>query len=289
MRELKVDVRDADSAFVDSEIGWEMYVHLRGASANVELRRSGIERACGRYELAGTETPSTQTAMGLLVLQRAMLAVEDLGAILFALEANPSFPRLLAYRLPEVAAAFDGLVSEVGAFQRTFRLPSREVIRAEPGLSAVEKSAMVRLLDLTTRRLTGDIVGLWAFCHHFHTLAKKVGHGVGFVAGEHAIDGDAGMIGAQVPNGFPRPFAVALDTTFDHDARSAHTVVTPIDLSPAAVADFCTAGMTACAITESLASCRVVLLCSQQPFIVPDLCLAELSGVDRDALVRVMG
>lgn len=289
MRELKVEVRDADSAFVDSEIGCEMYVHLRGVDAHVELRRTAIERAYERYKQVEPDAPSTQTAMGLLVLQRAMLAVEDLGAILFALEANPSFPRLLGYRLPQVTAAFDAVVSEVGAFQRTFRLPSRHVIRAEPGLSEVEMSAMVVLLDLTTRRLTRDLVGLWAFWHRFHKHAKKVAHGVGFVAGEHAVDGDAGMVGAQVPTGFPRPFAVALDTTFDHDARSAHTVVTPIDLSPVAVAGFRTVGLVACAITESVASSRGDLLCSQRPFIVPDLYLSELSEVDRNALARVMG
>lgn len=88
--QLRVDIRDADPAYVDQKVGAELYVHLRAVPAIVDFRRAALTRAAALHaEAADDECRSS--ALALLVLQRAMLVVEHLGGLLYALEEPPSF------------------------------------------------------------------------------------------------------------------------------------------------------------------------------------------------------
>ena len=94
MRELKLEIRDADPAYVDGKVGAELYVHLRAAPANVTLRRRALQRAHRLYiSEASADDEGRRGALGLLILQRAMLAVEDLGGLLHFI-ARPSRERM---------------------------------------------------------------------------------------------------------------------------------------------------------------------------------------------------
>src|SRR5437879_28349 len=75
-----------DHAYVERRGGWEFWVHTRGAPARVEYRRQAIARAHDLYGAHEEGKPEPEVGgLGLLVLQRALLAVEDLGGMLHAL------------------------------------------------------------------------------------------------------------------------------------------------------------------------------------------------------------
>ncbi len=61
MRESKIEVRDADPAYVEEKVGAALYVHLRTVPANGTLRRGAIERAWEMYD-GRLETPSRGAA-----------------------------------------------------------------------------------------------------------------------------------------------------------------------------------------------------------------------------------
>jgi hypothetical protein len=104
--------------------------------ANVALRRSAIERAFALYHGAADASESRRGGLGLLVLQRAMLAVEDLGGLIFAYADPPDFSRLVSYDLADISAAFDRLFRDRDAVPDLYRFPTAEAIDAEPGLRA---------------------------------------------------------------------------------------------------------------------------------------------------------
>jgi hypothetical protein len=77
-----------DASYVEKRGGVELFAHLGGAPARVEYRRRAIQRALGaiRGSRGRGETGSCEVGgFGLIVLQRALLAAEDLGGLLYAL------------------------------------------------------------------------------------------------------------------------------------------------------------------------------------------------------------
>jgi len=70
---------------------------------------------------------SAAAARSLLVLRRAMLAVEDLGGLLYALEEPPSFQRLVSYNLDDLSALFTRVFADptLTPALLVWRLPTR--------------------------------------------------------------------------------------------------------------------------------------------------------------------
>ena len=69
MRELKIEIRDADPAYVEEKVSAEVYVHLRAVPTITAFRRNSLERAYALYsESATADADEGQLgALGLLV------------------------------------------------------------------------------------------------------------------------------------------------------------------------------------------------------------------------------
>lgn len=285
MRELKIEVRDADPTYVEEKVGAELYVHLRAVPANVVLRRGAIERAYTLYEGAENQDESRSGALGLLVLQRAMLAVEDLGGLVFAYADPPDFGRLVSYDLADISGQFDRHFRDRDAVPDLYRLPTSEAIDVEPGLTDEERAGMRRLRAVTLAHLRQSLALVRHFWLTLHFEAKKTMHGVGFMAGQHALaPPGSGMVGALIDPAHTRPFAVTLDTQVDDATRHVNTRVSTVDLSPAAVLRMRDAGLAACEATEIFAAGRLHGLQTNHAYTLPRIFLGELEQRDRDAL-----
>jgi hypothetical protein len=288
MRELKIKIRDADAGYVQERVSRELYAHLRAVPANVELRRRALGRAHRLYEGGVDDAEARRGALGLLVLQRAMLAIEDLAGLLYALEEPPSFGRLVSYDLGEISRLLDRLARDRELTPRLYAIPTREAIAAEPDLTDRQRTAITGLRAVTVAHVRQQLAAVHHFWVSLHFEAKKTMHGVGFVAGCYALEPPgAGMIGASVDPTRARPFAVPLDTQVDHVSRHVHTKVGAVDLTPVAVAQMSASGHAACNATELLAHGRLHGLQTRHAFALPAVYLDELDQEDRDALASL--
>src|SRR5438105_4197772 len=155
--QLKVEIRDAEPAYVEKKVGAELYVHLREVPAIVDFRRSALERARKLHTASDPDDECRRGALALLVLQRAMLAVEDLGGLLYALEEPPSFARLISYGLGDISALFARLFSDPTLTPTLFLLPTEEVVAAEPDLSDEQRQALRQLAAITLMRVDAQL------------------------------------------------------------------------------------------------------------------------------------
>ena len=72
-----MEIRDADPGYVQEQVGAALYVHLRAVPAIVDFRRAALVRSQTLHAECDRDDEGRRGALGLLVLQRAMLAVED--------------------------------------------------------------------------------------------------------------------------------------------------------------------------------------------------------------------
>lgn len=193
-----------DHAYVDRRGGLELLTHLRGAPARVEYRRQAIERAHARFEGAGSSgRPEPECCgLGLLVLQRSVLAAEDLGGMLHAFAGPRPWERLRAAGIDEIDGALFRAAREPEAVLReAFRLASDEDM-ANEGLSAEQIAALSRLrgrVVIRWHRMLVAATELWI--NHRHA-AKATLHGFPFVAGELLLGPPAAgrlAVGVQPP------------------------------------------------------------------------------------------
>jgi hypothetical protein len=285
MRELKIEIRDADPGYVNERFSPELYIHLRAVPSNVVLRRRALERAYHLYEEAAEDAEPRRGGLALLVLQRAMLAIEDFAGLLYALEEPPSFSRLVSYDLGDIGHLLDRLVQDRELVPRLYGMPTREAIAAELELDDAQRTAITRLCAATLAHVRQQLAAVHHFWVSLHFEAKKTMHGVGFIAGCYAVEPPgAGMITACVDVTRARPFAVALDTGVDHATRHVNTKVGVVDLTPAAVARMNADGHAACDAAELLAQGRLYGLQTMHAFALPAVYLDEVNEDDRNAL-----
>ncbi len=288
MRELKFEIKDADPAYVEEKVGAELYVHLRAVPTIVDFRRTALERAYGRYQACDSFHEGRLGALGLLVLQRSMLAVEDLGGLLFALE-KPSFERLVSYELPDIGATFARLFSDASATPDLYRLVTADAVDAEPGLDDGQRRAMKRLAAITQTRIDAELATVERFWRAAHDEAKKTMHAVAFLEGRYAVEEPgAGMISRLVARDQRRPFALPLTTRVDHAGRHVNTEVGALPLTAEAVRGFRDAGLAACTATELLASGRLHGLETNHAYTLPLAYLDHLAPDDREALAPLL-
>jgi hypothetical protein len=285
MRELQITVQGADPRRVNVKVGDLLYVHLRAVPANVQSRRGALQRAHRLYCDAHADQEGRQGALGLLVLQRAMLSAEDLGALLHALEEPPSFSRLVSYRLDALGSVFARLNRERDAMPRAFLIPTTEVLGRERGFNEEQRAALGRLRATTLSHLRGQLAEVARFWEILSADAKKTMHGVGFLAGYHALEPPgAGSLSSHLPENLPRPFAVSLDTSIDRPNGTASTEIGVVDLTPPAVDKIAAAGASACDLTDLLASGYLHSLQTAHAFALPSTFLSDLEPDDQSVL-----
>jgi hypothetical protein len=298
VRELKVEIREADPAYVamklgEGDAGAGLYAHLRGVPVIGEFRRGAIRRAEGLYQsrLADSAKEPELSGLGLLVLQRAMLAVEDLGGLLHAFTDPPSWKALVSYNLDSISGTFDALFAGGDpAIARAYLFPTDEAIRDEPYLTEEQRQA-TRLLRnealQQTRAKLGRVAELWQMLHRH---AKKTMHGLGFLAGSTVVEEPgAGKIDELVAPNLDRPFVVALDTTFNDQTAYVHTEVQSIVVDRANVGVFVDAGLAACDASDLFAAGRLHGLQTNHAFTLPKALIEELPTDAADVLRELFG
>lgn len=283
--QLRVEIQDADPGYVDEKVGAELYVHLRAVPAIVDFRRAAILRACALHRECDAGDECRRGALALLVLQRAMLAVEDLGGLLYALDESPSFERLISHRLDDVSALFARLFADPTLTPTLYRLPTPQALADEPGLSDEQRQALKHLASITLMRVDAQLAIVRPFWDSLHDEAKKTMHGLAFVAGRYAVEPPgAGMITRALPGDHVRPFAVPLTTRVDRLGQHVNTEVGAVALTEADVGRFRTAGLAACDATEVLVGGRLRGLETNHAYTVPKTYLKQLAPAHRAAL-----
>lgn len=283
---LKVQIRDADPGYVEEKVGGELYVHLRAVPAIVDFRRAAIERAYSLHAECDPTDECRRGALGLLVLQRAMLAVEDLGGLLHALDPPPSFERLVSYGLREISTIFARLFADPALTPQLYGLASAAAIDDEPDLTDEQRKALKHLATITQIRVDGLLAKLRVLWEASYEDAKKTMHGLAFAAGRYATEPPgAGMITHALPRNHPRPFAIPLTTRIvDPLARHVNTEVGALALTPADVDRFRDAGLAACEATEVLVGGRLHGLQTNHAFTVPKTYLDQVAPEHQGAI-----
>lgn len=204
-----------DHAYVQRRGGWELLTHMRGAAARVAYRREAIDRALALYEQAAHDGRSGPEVggNGLIVLQRALLAAEDLGGLLHAFAGPHPWDRLRATNIARLDEAFTRAAGSTElVLQEAFRIPTDEHLRDEE-MTDAERPAFGRLRARVAQRWTGMLKRAATLWLPHRAVAKATMHGFPLVAGEHVVGPPgAGELreGVRWPD---KPFAIAVTSS----------------------------------------------------------------------------
>jgi hypothetical protein len=93
---LAFTIKHHDWDYIERRGGIELLTHLRGAATRVAFRRAAIDRAYVQFAAAeAAGRPDAEVGgLGLVVVQRALLAAEDLGGLLHAFRGDDPWDRL---------------------------------------------------------------------------------------------------------------------------------------------------------------------------------------------------
>lgn len=188
--QLAFTLKHNDWPYIERRGGIELLTHLRGAPARVEFRRAAITRAHETFSSGEAENLSEAAlgGLGLIVVQRALLAAEDLGGLLHAFLGDDPWRRLRATTIPDIDSAYEwALASPEALFSKTFCLADDRVLREE----GVDEAAIRPLLNLRQRevrrwvRMLESAASLWST---LHGVAKATMHGFPVFAGTYVFE-----------------------------------------------------------------------------------------------------
>lgn len=253
--QLAFTVKHHDWEYIEQRGGIELLTHLRGAATRVEFRRSSIERAYARFATADAEERSEAEVggLGLVVVQRALLAAEDLGGLLHAFRGDDPWQRLRKTTIPDLDAGYDwALARPEEAFAEAFCLADEHILREE-GLT---NRVIGPLMDLRGREITrwsrmlGNAANLW---HTLHGVAKATMHGFPVFAGTYVFDPPgAGEVGAGLrPSPFGRCAIAASSRERDREVRTDRL---PVRLDQQGVATWARWGKVAARLAGELSA-----------------------------------
>lgn len=277
-----------DHDYVERRGGHALLSHMRTAGGRCAYRRAALERAANLYNAAQSTgaTESEQAGLGLLAMQRALFAAEDLGGLIHALlGAPPSMQRLTSTTIPDLDAVFVAVRREPHTIRRAFLLPDADVMDNEDDLSAAERGAMLRLAQLVDQRRSIGLGTVSRFWLRFSKVAKATMHGFPFVSGELVLGPPpAGRLALGVRAPKRRPWTLAIPAT--RDREKAEIITTPwiIELDPVAVQLFVAAGRQATGLTEDLSVAQVTTIASGHGYTVPMHLKHRLTASERKLL-----
>jgi hypothetical protein len=254
--QLAITLEHPDPAYVEHRGGFAMLTYLRGAPERAEHRRISVSRAHQLFLTAQAEArPSAETGgLGLLVLQRALLAAEDLGLLLHAFDGPQPWERLRTAKIPDLDAVFLRAASRSTEFiERVFRLPNKAELEREAE-DALQRSGLLWLRDNAERRWSDMLTrASWLWLEH-RNVAKATMHGFPIVAGSH-IDGPPGA--GELSVGIRRQkerYAVAV--TSKTRGKDVVTDRTTLHLGERAVGSFARHARVAIRATADLAEAQ---------------------------------
>lgn len=292
-----VSITHHDHEYVERRGGHAFLSHLRGAEGRARYRETALRRAEKMFEntLAGAGTPEQVCGAGLIVLQRAVLASEDLAVLLHALaEDHPEagadhastfgediWRRLTGVTIPDQVAVFVAIVRDPSIGLRAFRLPSDEVLAREQLTDDARKAAS-HLRDRTARRWGRMLVRVAGFWLNYGNAAKSTMHGFAAIAGRQITEPPgAGFLGrgVRVPDG---PFVVMVNSTVRGDEVQTPQLVVPLD--QARVSDFRRAGSLAVKLTHELCETLAGGIEGGYAYGIPFRLAHRLSAAEQQAL-----
>jgi hypothetical protein len=154
----------------------------------MRFRREAVDRAYQRFVAAedvGRPDPEVG-GLGMLVLQRSLLAAEDLGELLHAFLGTDPWARMVSAKVPDLDRAFEIAVTQPSVALSAFRLIDEEALASEP-LDNDERGALEQLVAVARRRweaLLRSAAELWVTQGR---NAKATMHGFPVVAGDHVL------------------------------------------------------------------------------------------------------
>jgi hypothetical protein len=251
--EWRLSLRDTNQERVEQTVGWPLYTYIRALEAVAAYRRGAITRAYADFsEALGADQAETEiSARGLLVLQRAALAVEDLGGLLHALRSPDPFLALTSTKIDDIDGVFVDVIEERAEARTLFRLPTQELIEREEGLDEPTRSAYLNLLEITTLMVTRDLALVGSFWMAHRAAAKRTLHGFGLVASAHVLGPPpAGDLAKFVSTDQERPLALSLMTKRDDQKLQVNTEYQVIELTEPNVTLIERSGSTALDLVE---------------------------------------
>jgi len=258
--QLAIKLAHHDHAYVERRGGWVLYSYMRQAPHRSRYRRHAIERAFRLYRssLSTGEAGAVQGGLGLMVVQRAYLAAEDLARLLVALDEKPSWSRLTEAKLPDLDDVFSRVQNDRARTLRPFILPRHRSELEQEGFDALTCDGLMRLAELNSYRWLEQLDTVTRFWSRYRPIAKATMHGFPMIAGS-VITGPppAGALtdGLRVPA--KAPWALALLSEADHQNYQVHTVRTPIELDESKAASALRAGKMAADLAATVSAAQV--------------------------------
>jgi hypothetical protein len=290
IKQIRLTTRDANPAYVEEKLGQELYSHLRGADRVADFRRHAATEAHRLYEEAKASgaAESELAGLGLLVLQRALLAAEDLGAVLWALADEPRWLRFTSYRPGDLDRIYRDLARGQLSVNELWLLPSESALREELPADAAE--AALRLRHLTEKQIIEQLELVAAYWLGHRVGVKAVMHGFGLISSSALEDPlGAGVLDEIISKPADKPFAVSLVSRVDRGQKHVETAHHVLDLSPPTVAHARATAEAACDLLESLASARVFAVQTQHAYVLGDGLAGHLTPEERRVLAKHIG
>jgi hypothetical protein len=268
--QLAVTVMHHDHSYVERRGGHVLYSFMRHAPSRAAYRRAAIVRAHDRWQAATTDGTGLPLlgGIGLLVLQRAFLAAEDLGRLIVGLDGEPSWARLTTARLPALDQTFVRVLTNPDRALQPFCLPSPQQLLDER-LDSATRDGAERLAQLAAERWLRQLQTVAHFWGSARPIAKATMHGFPILAGS-LVTGPppAGALtdGLRVPS--REPWVLALNSEQDVEKRRVATTSTPLPVDEAAVSHALRAGKAAVRLAVAL-------------------CAAQASSIERGCAVTI--
>jgi hypothetical protein len=277
-----------DPEFLDRRGGIELMSHLRAAPHRAEFRQTTIRSAHDRFAAAELDGHSDSEigGLGLIVLQRALLAAEDLGGLLHALDGDDPWTRLRTTTIADVRRVFEAVAADTTrALTDLCRLATEQELR-DTGLDATDVALLcavrVRIARRWLKMLKSTAV-LWSRAE----VAKATMHGFPFVSGHELVGPPpAGVLARDIELPKHTRFALALIST-SRQTNHVHTAQAPVLLGRQAVARYREDGQTAAQIYRELAEMRTTTTERGVRALIPWGVIHDLGDADRTQLERI--
>jgi hypothetical protein len=260
-----VSIEHHDHGYIERRGGHAFFSHLRGAPGRARYREEALRRAEAMHgDAVADGAPAERVCgAGLIVLQRAALAAEDLASLLHAVaDEDPAaalattsdagkavWERLTSVKIPDQRKVFLDIAHGPSVGLRAFRLPTDDVL-AEEGFAADAMDAGRRLRDLTAARWMSMLHRVAVFWLRYGDIAKSTMHGFAAIAGREVTEPPgAGILGEGIvaPDA---PFVVMVNSTVAGTVvQTPHTL---LPLSVGNVSGFRRCGSLAVRLTREL-------------------------------------
>jgi hypothetical protein len=209
-----IAVKHHDHNYVEKRGGWELYTHLRAAPSRVKARREGIDRAARLYgALPGDDCASVseRNGRGLIVLQRTLLALEDLGGLFHAFGGPDPWDRLRSATYDELDEAFQAASADPEEAFVRLGLADEKMLVEEEGLTGEQIEAVWRMREITAERWCRGLQTAATRWLAQRVVAKATMHGFPIISGPHVLGPPAAgelVEDISLPN--TKQFAMAL-------------------------------------------------------------------------------